>query len=179
MNSLMIGIQPSRDNLVHQARNSFLRLDLLTVHPKASNREFKSSKCKKSLGPCLSNMGHFQDRLHQNPNLPPGSKVGQIRLSIAQLQSAAAALRSAPVCIASLAYQRSSGVNSLSLPQVKTGLVNLSSKILGSDLSVLLVLTGIKRPYHASAKVKLKLFSLIPFRLICVTCPPVFGPVMS
>ena len=59
-------------------------------------------------------------------------------------------------------------VNSFSLPLVKAGLVNLSSKVLRSDLSVLPVLTGIKRPYHASPKVKMKLFFLILFRLICV-----------
>jgi len=168
MNSLMIGLQPSRDNLVHQARDSFLRLDLLTVYLKACNREFKSSKCKESLGPCLFNMGHFPDRFPQHPILSPRSKVSQIRLSNAKLRSAAAALRSAPDCISSLAYQRSSRVNSFSLPLVKAGLVNLSSKVLRSDLSVLPVLTGIKRPYHASPKVKMKLFFLILFRLICV-----------
>jgi hypothetical protein len=166
--SLRIGFQLLRDNLVHQARNSFLRFDLLKVYPKASNREFKSSKCKKSFGPCLFNMGHFQNRLPQHPNLLLGSKMGPIRLSNAKLQSAAVALRSAPICISSLAYRRSSKVNPLSLPLVKTGQVNLSSKILRSDLPVLPVLTGIKRPYHASPKVKMKLFFLILFRLICV-----------
>src|ERR1700693_5269072 len=68
----------------------------------------------------------------------------------------------------SLAYRRPSRVISHSLPLVKTGLVNLSSKILRSDLSVLPVLAGINPPYHASPKVKMKLFSLSPFRLICV-----------
>ena len=164
----MIGLQPSRDNLVHQARNSFLRLDLLTVYPKASNREFKSSKCKKSSGPCLFNMGHFQDRWPQHPILSLRSKLCLIKLSNAKFQSAAAALRSASVFISSLAYQRSSRVNSLSLPQVKTGLLNLSSKIVRSDLSVLPVLVGIKRPYHASPKEKMKLFFLILLRLIRV-----------
>lgn len=163
-----MGFQLLRDNLVHQARNSFLRLDMLTVYPKTSNREFKSSKCKESLGPCLFNMGHFPDRLLQHPILALGSKVGLVRLSNAKLQSAAAALRSAPVRISSLAYRRPSRVISHSLPLAKTGLVNLRSKILRSDLSVLPVLAGIKRPYHASPKVKMKLFCLILFRLICV-----------
>jgi hypothetical protein len=168
MNSLMIGLQPSRDNLVHQARNSFLRLDLLTVYPKASNREFKSRKCKKSFCPCLFNMGHFQNRLPQHPNLLLGSKMGPIRLSNAKLQSAAVALRSAPICISSLADRSPSRRNSHSLPVIKTGLVNLSSKFHRSDLSELPVLAGIKRPYHASPKVKMKIFFLILFGLICV-----------
>jgi hypothetical protein len=117
--SLMIELQISRDNLVHQARNSFLRLDWLTGYPKAFHRKFKPSKCKKSVGPCLFNIGHFRDRKNQNPNLSPGSKVSQIRFSNAPLQSAAAALRSALVCIYSLAHRHVTRVDSLSLPLVE------------------------------------------------------------
>ncbi len=93
----MIGLQSSRDNLVYQARNSFLRLDWLTVDPKASNRKFKPSKCRKSLGPCLFNMGHFQDSLPKKTESAAGIKSlpNQIRLSNVLLQFAAAALRSA------------------------------------------------------------------------------------
>jgi hypothetical protein len=41
-------------------------------------------------------MSHIRDRLPQNPNLSPGSEVGQITLSKAQLLPGAAALRNAP-----------------------------------------------------------------------------------
>jgi hypothetical protein len=49
--SLNISLQPSRDNVVDQARISYSRLDWLTVYPNASNRKFKPSKCKKDLWP--------------------------------------------------------------------------------------------------------------------------------
>jgi hypothetical protein len=62
----MIGLLRSRDIRVRQARNSILMLVWLKIYPRATNRKFKSNKCKKSLGACLFKMSHFQDSLCKN-----------------------------------------------------------------------------------------------------------------
>jgi hypothetical protein len=50
----------------------------------------------------------------------------------------------------------------------KAGLVNLGSKIHRLELSVLPVLAGKNHPYNGSQEVKLSLFCLGLFTLICV-----------